>query len=70
MDVVETEETRHFTGIERNLGVSPIDMRQRTFATAMRGYDRQEVTAFLTRPRPTTKACCARTIACARRSCG
>jgi len=47
MDVVETEEARHFTGIERNLGVSPIDMRQRTFATAMRGYDRQEVTSFL-----------------------
>jgi DivIVA domain-containing protein len=47
MDVVETEEARHFTGIERNLGVSPIDMRQRTFATTMRGYDRQEVTAFL-----------------------
>lgn len=47
-DVVETEETRHFTGVERNLGVSPIDLRQRTFATAMRGYDRQEVTAFLT----------------------
>ena len=46
-DVVETEETRHFAGIERNLGVSPIDMRQRTFGTAMRGYDRQEVTAFL-----------------------
>jgi len=48
MDVVETEEARHFTGIERNLGVSPIDMRQRTFAASMRGYDRQEVTAFLT----------------------
>ena len=47
MDVVETEEARHFTGIERNLGVSPIDMRQRTFATTMRGYDRQEVTSFL-----------------------
>ena len=47
MDVVETEEARHFTGIERNLGVSPIDMRQRTFAAAMRGYDRQEVTSFL-----------------------
>ena len=48
MDVVETEEARHFTGIERNLGVSPIDRRQRTFAAAMRGYDRQEVAAFLT----------------------
>ena len=46
-DVVETEETRHFAGIERNLGVSPIDLRQRTFGTSMRGYDRQEVTSFL-----------------------
>jgi cell division initiation protein len=48
MDVVETEETRQVTGIERNLRVSPIEMRQRTFTSAMRGYDRQEVTAFLT----------------------
>ena len=48
IDVVETEDGRRLPGIERNLGVSPIDMRQRRFATAMRGYDRQEVTVFLT----------------------
>jgi len=48
-DVMETDEgQRRFPGIERNLGVSPIDMRQRRFATSMRGYDRQEVTVFLT----------------------
>jgi cell division initiation protein len=32
---------------DRNLGVSPIDMRQARFGTAMRGFDRAEVTAFL-----------------------
>jgi len=46
--MVETDEGRRLPGIERNQGVSPIDMRQRRFATAMRGYDRQEVTVFLT----------------------
>jgi cell division initiation protein len=47
-DVMETDEGRRLPGIERNQGVSPIDMRQRRFGTAMRGYDRQEVTVFLT----------------------
>jgi cell division initiation protein len=46
--VMETDEGRRLPGIERNQGISPIDMRQRRFATAMRGYDRQEVTVFLT----------------------
>jgi cell division initiation protein len=32
---------------DRNLSVSPIDMRQAKFATAMRGFDRAEVTALL-----------------------
>jgi len=47
-EVTETDEGRRLPGMERNLGVSPIDMRQRKFSTTMRGYDRQEVTAFLT----------------------
>jgi cell division initiation protein len=29
------------------MSVTPIDMRQREFGTAMRGFDRSEVTAFL-----------------------
>ena len=29
------------------MSVTPIDMRQREFGTAMRGFDRGEVTAFL-----------------------
>ena len=45
-EVVETDERRF--SLERSLGVSPIDMRQRKFSTAMRGYEREEVTAFLT----------------------
>ena len=44
----DTDEGRGYTAISRNMAVSPIDMRQRRFATAMRGYDRQEVTVFLT----------------------
>lgn len=32
---------------ERNLSVTPLDMRQAKFASAMRGFDRAEVTAFL-----------------------
>jgi cell division initiation protein len=38
---------RRLPGVERQLGVSPIDLRQAKFGTAMRGYDRSEVTAFL-----------------------
>ena len=47
-EVTETDEGRGYADISRNMAVSPIDMRQRRFATAMRGYDRQEVTVFLT----------------------
>jgi len=47
-EVRETDDGRTYAAISRNMAVSPIDMRQRRFATAMRGYDRQEVTVFLT----------------------
>ena len=33
--------------MDRNLSVTPVDMRQAKFATAMRGFDRDEVSAFL-----------------------
>ena len=33
---------------ERVMRISPLDMRQQRFRTAMRGYDRTEVVAFLT----------------------
>ena len=32
---------------ERNMTVMPLDVRQAKFPTAMRGYDREEVTSFL-----------------------
>ena len=45
-ELMESEEGRRFS-VERSLTVSPIDLRQRKFAGAMRGFDRQEVTTFL-----------------------
>src|ERR1044072_9959922 len=33
---------------ERVMRISPMDMRQQRFRSAMRGYDRTEVVAFLT----------------------
>ena len=45
-ELMEVEEGRRFS-VERSLTVSPIDLRQRKFAGAMRGFDRQEVTTFL-----------------------
>ena len=45
-ELMESEEGRRFS-VERSLTVSPIDLRQRKFAAAMRGFDRQEVTSFL-----------------------
>ena len=50
--------------------VTPLDMRQATFATAMRGFDKAEVTRFLTRPPTATSRRCARTSGCGRRSPG
>ena len=46
-DATHTADARRLPGVERNLTVSPIDIRQARFATAMRGFDRREVTAFL-----------------------
>lgn len=38
---------RKLPGVDRQPGVSPADLRQARFGTAMRGFDRAEVTAFL-----------------------
>ena len=46
-DATHTADARRLPGADRHLTVSPIDMRQARFATAMRGFDRREVTAFL-----------------------
>lgn len=40
-------DARRLPAPERHLTVSPLDMRQPRFGTAMRGFDRSEVTAFL-----------------------
>jgi cell division initiation protein len=45
-DTTLTGETRRLS--ERNLPITPLDVRQAKFGTVMRGFDRQEVTNFLT----------------------
>jgi cell division initiation protein len=47
-DLTATPQARLLPGVERQLGVSPLDMRQAKFSTSMRGFDRSEVTTFLT----------------------
>ena len=42
-----TTDARRLPGPERTLAVMPLDVRQAKFNSAMRGYDRQEVTGFL-----------------------
>ena len=46
-DHAPTTDARRLPSPERHLTVSPLDMRQPRFGTAMRGFDRHEVTAFL-----------------------
>ena len=43
----QATEVRRLPAPERHLGVTPLDMRQPTFGTAMRGFNKVEVTAFL-----------------------
>ena len=45
--VRDTTETRRLPLPERNASVSPLDLRQAKFNTALRGFDRNEVTTFL-----------------------
>jgi cell division initiation protein len=46
-DTNQTDDTRRMSSVDRNLSVSPIEMRQRKFSTVMRGFDREEVVMFL-----------------------
>jgi len=46
-DPAAAPQGRLLPGVERQLGVSPLDMRQAKFGTAMRGFERTEVTKFL-----------------------
>jgi len=47
MPATDAAAARRLPGADRQLGVSPLDIRQAKFGTAMRGFDRNEVTAFL-----------------------
>src|SRR4051812_21298548 len=46
-DLTAAPQARRLPGVERQLGVSPVDMRQAKFGSALRGFDRTEVTTFL-----------------------
>ena len=46
-DIAQNADARRLPSPERHLTVSPIDMRQPRFGTAMRGFDKTEVEAFL-----------------------
>ncbi len=46
-DTTQTTDTARRALADRNMGVTPLDVRQAKFAVGMRGFDRQEVTAFL-----------------------
>lgn len=46
-DATPTTETRRGSLAERNMGITPLDVRQAKFTAAMRGFDKQEVTTFL-----------------------
>lgn len=43
----QTSDGTRPSSVDRGLSVTPIDMRQREFSSAMRGFDKGEVTAFL-----------------------
>jgi len=46
-DLTPTADSRRLPLPERNMAVTPLDMRQAKFATGMRGFDKVEVAAFL-----------------------
>lgn len=46
-DAQGTTEPRRLPPPDRRMGVTPLDVRQAKFSTAMRGFHRDEVTAFL-----------------------
>ncbi len=45
--MMPTDEPTRLSSVDRHMTVTPIDMRQREFGSAMRGFDRNEVTSFL-----------------------
>ncbi len=47
MALTPTSESRRLTSPERHISISPLDMRQARFTTAIRGFDKADVTTFL-----------------------
>jgi cell division initiation protein len=47
MALTTTEPRPRITSPERHISITPLDMRQARFTTAMRGFDKADVTAFL-----------------------
>jgi DivIVA domain-containing protein len=47
VDLTPAPQAKLLPGVERQLAVSPLDIRQAKFGGAMRGFDRSEVAAFL-----------------------
>src|SRR5215208_114195 len=43
----ETSDTRRLPAADRNLTVSPLDLRQAKFGSSMRGFDRSQVSSLL-----------------------
>ena len=46
-DIVSSTDARRLAGHERAMSVTPLDLRQARFSTALRGFDRTEVQALL-----------------------
>jgi cell division initiation protein len=46
-DLTPPTDARRLPSLDRHLSVSPLDLRQAKFGTAMRGFDRAEVTSLL-----------------------
>jgi cell division initiation protein len=46
-DQLQPADMRRLPSPDRAMGVTPLDVRQAKFSTAIRGFDRSEVTAFL-----------------------
>ena len=47
MALTTSEPRPRITSPERHISITPLDMRQARFSTAMRGFDRDDVTTFL-----------------------
>jgi cell division initiation protein len=47
VDLTAAPQAKRLPGVERQLAVSPLDIRQAKFSAAMRGFDRSEVATFL-----------------------